>query len=70
MDINEAYDGEVSDYLMRARGYIAKANSLEKTDSHDLFYFTDREEQQALAVAGIANALLAAIIMLVKETPP
>jgi len=64
-DINEAYDGEISDYLIRARGYISKASRLASEASH--LY---REEQQSLAIVGIANVLLAAVIMLVKESPP
>ena len=63
-DINEAYDGEISGYLMHARGYIAAANAISCLNKNT------REDQRSLAIIGMANALLAAVIMLVKETPP
>jgi len=64
--IEAAYDGEISDYLLRARKWINRADergALVGTVPGSL------QDAQEMAQIGAAHALLAAVIMLVKETP-
>jgi hypothetical protein len=64
--IEEAYDGEISDYLLRARKWI---NWADERGALALKGDSSLDDAQNMAQIGAAHALLAAVIMLVKETP-
>ena len=62
-DFYGPYDGEVSHYLLRARKWIGRADVLAINN-------TTPDRANNMATIGIAYALLAAVIVLVKESPP
>jgi len=64
-DFYEPYDGEISDYLLRARKWIGRADVLAINGTSE-----DQARASSMATVGVAHALLAAVIMLVKESPP
>jgi hypothetical protein len=64
--IEEAYDGEISDYLLRARKWINRADqsaALAIAEGNSL------DDSESMANIGTAHVLLAAVIILVKESP-
>jgi len=64
--IEDAYDGEISDYLLRARKWI---NRSDESGALALMEGGPLANAQSMANIGAAHALLAAVIMLVKESP-
>ena len=64
--IEEDYDGEIADYLFRARKWINRADERGALALRDGSPFDD---SQSMANIGTAHAFLAAVIMLVKESP-
>jgi hypothetical protein len=64
--IEEAYDGEISDYLLRARKWVNRAD---EGGALALKGGSSLDDARNMAQIGAAHALLAAVIMLVKETP-
>ena len=64
--IEEAYDGEIADYLFRARKWINRAD---ERGALALKGDSSLDDAQNMANIGTAHALLAAVIMLVKESP-
>jgi hypothetical protein len=63
--IEEAYDGEIADYLFRARKWINRAD---KSATHAIAEGDSLDDSQSMANIGTAHVLLAAVIMLVKES--
>jgi hypothetical protein len=64
--IEDAYDGEIADYLLRARKWINRAD---ERGALALKGDGSLDDAQNMANIGTAHALLAAVIMLVKEAP-
>ena len=64
--IEEAYDGEIADYLFRARKWINRAD---ERGALALKGGSSLDDAQNMANIGTAHAFLAAVIMLVKESP-
>ena len=64
--IEEVYDGEISDYLLRARKWINRADEHGALAMNE---FGSMDDAQSMAHIGVAHVLLAAAIMLVKESP-
>ncbi len=64
--IEEAYDGEIADYLFRARKWI---NWADERGALALKGCSSLDDAQNMANIGTAHALLAAVIMLVKASP-
>jgi len=64
--IEEAYDGEIADYLFRARKWINRAD---QSAAHAIAEGDSLDDSQSMANIGTAHAFLAAVIMLVKESP-
>ena len=64
--IEEAYDGEIADYLLRARKWVNRADQMA---AHAIAEGSSLDLSQSMANIGTAHALLAAVIILVKESP-
>ena len=64
--IEEAYDGEIADYLFRARKWINRAD---QSAAYAIAEGDSLDDSQSMANIGTAHVLLAAVIMLVKESP-
>ena len=64
--IEEVYDGEIADYLFRARKWINRAD---ERGALALKGDSSLDDAQNMANIGVAHVLLAAVIMLVKESP-